>query len=79
MDFELIEKKEVRGICYKLLRTNFYRNYFVIIAQTRSDFYCSSFYAPRERAEVLFDEIADSATEPYTIADILQDFAKETV
>ncbi len=79
MDFELVEKREAEGICYKLLRTNFYHNYFVLIAQTKKEFYCSSFYASRERAEELFDEISCSLTEPYTIADILQDFARESV
>ena len=74
MDFTLIERTEVGDICYKLLKTNFYRNYFVIVAPTKKDFYCGSFSSSPEEARELFFEIADSHTDPYCIADILHDF-----
>ena len=77
MDFSLIEKREMGGVCYKLLKAVFYRNYYVIIAQDKKDFYCSSIKADREEAYVLFDEIATSNTNIYCISDILCDFAKQ--
>lgn len=77
MDFSLIDKRENAGICYKLLKTNFYRNYYVIIAQNKRDFYCGSICASVEEATLLFNEIAESGTNIYTIADILSDFSKQ--
>ena len=79
MDFSLIEKKENGGICYKLLKTNFYRNYYVIIAQDKKEFYCGSFCAAREEAYEIFSEIAESNTDIVCIADILCDFAKQKI
>ena len=77
MDFTLIRKIETDDACYKLLRTNFYRGYYVIIAQSKDDFYCGSLRASKTEAERLFAEIYQSATEPYSLADILNDFAKQ--
>ena len=79
MDFTLISKKENRGICYKLLKANFYRNYYVIIAQSRDDFSCGSFHRPFDEAIVVFDEICDSSTEPYTLMGILQDIDNQRI
>ncbi len=79
MDFTLIEKREVNGICYKLLKTNFFRNYYIIIAQDKRSFYCGSICAIKEEAHKLFSEIVDSNTEIYCIADILSDFSKQKV
>ena len=79
MDFTMIEKRELNGICYKLLKTNFYRDYYVIIAQDKRDFYCGSLRANREEAYKLFIEIAESNTEIYCISDILSDFAKQII
>ena len=79
MDFTLIEKREMGDACYKLLRANFYRNYFVIIAQNKKDFYCGSIHASREEAVSLFSEIADSNTDIYCVGDILCDFERQKV
>lgn len=79
MDFSVLKRIENGSRCYKLLKANFYRGYFVIIAQDKADFYCGSFYSDRKNAELLFEEIAMSNTEPYTVADILQDFKKQSV
>ena len=79
MDFTLIERTEVGDICYKLLKTNFYRNYFVIVAQTKKDFYCGSFCSSLDAARKIFFEIADSRTDPYCIADILRDFEMQKI
>lgn len=79
MDFTLIEKHERNGICYKLLKTNFYRNYYIIIAQNKRSFYCGSICAMKEQAHELFEEIVYSNTEIYCIADILSDFSKQKV
>ena len=79
MDFTLIKKVEKDDACYKLLKTNFYRDYFVVISQNKHDFYCGSFKADRRRAEDLFDSIVDSSTEPYVLADILRDFEMQKV
>ena len=79
MDFTLIEKRELAGICYKLLKTNFYRNYYVIIAQNKREFYCGSIQAEREDAYELFLQIAQSNTDIYCVTDILSDFAKQKV
>ena len=40
MDFTFVEKIENEGICYKLLRSNFCKGYYVIIAQGKRDFSC---------------------------------------
>lgn len=79
MDFTLIEKREIGGICYKLLKSNFYRNYYVIIAQNKKDFYCGSICANRKEAQALFDEIAESNTDIYCVSDILRDFERQKV
>jgi hypothetical protein len=79
MDFSLIKKRESGGVCYKLLKTNFYRNYFVIIAQDKAEFYCGSICSTMKEANALFDEIVSSDTDIYCVADILSDFAKQKV
>lgn len=79
MDFTLIEKREECGICYKLLRANFYRNYYVIIAQDKREFYCGSICATRSEAEEIFENIVKSHTEIYCLADILNDFQKQII
>lgn len=79
MDFSLIEKCEVGGACYKLLRANFYRNYYVIIAQNKREFYCGSICANIEEASLLFNQIAESNTDIYCVADILSDFTKQKI
>ena len=79
MDFTLIEKCVMGEICYKLLKANFYRNYFVIIAQTKKDFYCGSFASTLDEARELFYEITNTNTELYTIADILRDFGVQKI
>lgn len=79
MDFTLMEKREENGICYKLLKTNFYRNYYVIIAQDKREFSCGSICASKEEALELFCEIANSNTDIYCISDILSDFSKQKV
>ena len=77
MDFTLLQKIENCGICYKFMKATFYYGYYAIIAQTKKEFYCSSFASNREDAQALFCEIAESATEPYCIADIIRDFEKQ--
>ena len=77
MDLTLIQKEEVCGICYKLFRATFFHNYYVIIAQTKKEFFCESFSANKDDAKQLFSEIAQSATEPFTISDILSDYTKQ--
>ena len=79
MDFTLIKKVEKDDACYKLLKTNFYRDHFLIIAQNKEDFYCGSIKASRKCAEELFESISESATEPYVLADILRDFIMQKV
>lgn len=79
MDFTLIEKYEIGEICYKLLKTNFYRNYYVIVAQTKKDFYCGSFRASVKEARELFSEIANTQTGLYCIADILHDYELQKI
>ncbi len=77
MDFTQIKKMEISGVCYKLLKANFYRNYYVIIAQDKREFYCGSICASIEEASELFDEIALGNTNIYCISDILSDFNKQ--
>lgn len=79
MDFTLIKKREYDGICYKLLKTNFYRNYYVIIAQDKREFYCGSICADRNEAEALFEEIASSYTDIDCVSYILSDFEGQKV
>ena len=79
MDFTLIEKCEVGDICYKLLKANFYRNYYVIIAQDKRNFSCGSICATREEADEFFYEIAGTNTDIYSLMDILSDFAKQKI
>ena len=79
MDFTLVEKIEADGICYKLLKSNFYRNYYVIIAQDKRDFYCGSICAPKDEAAALFLEIANSRTDIYCVRDILCEFDRQKV
>ena len=79
MDFTLIKRTEQDDICYKLLRANFYRDYFVIIVQNKNDFYCGSFRCNKLGAEELFEEIVKSNTEPHTLHDILHDFQAQKV
>ena len=79
MDFTLIEKRELGGVCYKLLKTNFYRNYYVIIAQDKNNFCCGSIYAERKDAHDLFIEIVESNTDIYTLSDILRDFSFQKI
>ena len=77
MDFTLIEKIDGERLCYKLLKANFYRDYYVIIAQDKNDFACGSFSATREGALFFFKELAESETEPHTLNDILGDYQKQ--
>ena len=77
MDFTFIEKIESEGICYKLLKANFYRNYYVIIAQDKTDFACGSIFANLKEARTFLSRIANSNTDIYCLMDILSDFAKQ--
>ena len=79
MDFSLIEKRDEDGICYKLLKAVFYRDYYVIIAQDKKNFYCGSIHATRTDAYELFSEIASTSTDVNCVADILIDFNKEKI
>ena len=79
MDFTLIEKCEVGDTCYKLLKSNFYRNYYVIIAQDKRNFSCGSIFATRKEADELFYEIAGTNTDIYSLMDILSDFSKQKI
>lgn len=80
MDFTLIEKVEQNGICYKLLRATFYKGYYAIIAQSKKEFFCSSFHSCNlEAAKDFFREISNSDTEIYTLRDIICDFEKQRI
>ena len=79
MDFTIVKKMQVGGHVYKLLRANFYRNHYLIIAQSKREFACGSVCASIDAAEELFSQIAQSETEPYTLMDILRDFEMQTV
>ena len=79
MDFTVIKKLEYDGVCYKLLKANFYRNYYVIIAQDKNEFSCGSICANMEQADLLFNQIAQSETQVYCLLDILSDFAKQKI
>ena len=77
MDFTLIQKIEVHGMRYKLLRSNFCRGYYVIIIQSKNDFCCESFESnDKESALDLFYEIASTATEPCSLRGIIMDIEK---
>ncbi|MBR2381479.1 MAG: hypothetical protein IKA84_03175 [Clostridia bacterium] len=77
MDFTLIQKIEVHGMRYKLMRSNFCRGYYVIIIQSKNDFSCESFASnDKESALDLFYEIAASATEPCSLRGIIMDNEK---
>ena len=78
MEFSLIDKREVGGISYKLLKSNFHREGFAIVVQSKNDFACGSVCGV-DNANTLFKEISPSATEPYTLLDILCDFQEQTV
>ena len=77
MDFTFMEKIELYGIKYKLLRSNFCRGYYLIIIQSKDDFCCASFASTKEGALDLFYEIASSATDPCTLRDIIKDYEKQ--
>jgi hypothetical protein len=79
MDFALIMKREDGKRCYKLLRSNFYRGYFVIIAQDKSEFACGSISGSTDFAIEIFLEIATSRTDPSTLHDILYDLERQEV
>ena len=76
MDFTLVERIEVYGMRYKLLRSNFCRGYYIIIIQSKNDFSCQSFACGKGDALDLFYEIAASATDPCSLRDILTDYEK---
>lgn len=79
MDFALVERIEVYGMRYKLLRSNFCRGYYLIIIQSKNDFSCQSFSSSKEGALDLFYEIAASATDPCSLRDIIYDYEKQTL
>jgi hypothetical protein len=79
MDFTFMEKIEVYGIRYKLLRSNFCRGYYLIIIQSKNDFSCASFSSTKEGARDLFYEIAASATDPCSLRDIISDYEKQAL
>lgn len=54
---------EVRGIC----------GVHVISARTQDDFYCGSVRCTREDALALIHELAESDSDPFSIADIIKD------
>lgn len=77
MDLTLLQKAERGGICYKLFKANFHYDHYVILAQTKDDFYCGSFSSTADRAREIFFEISESETDVFCIADILSDLEKE--
>ncbi|MBQ7872725.1 MAG: hypothetical protein IJ360_01985 [Clostridia bacterium] len=79
MDFTFVEKIENDGICYKLLRSNFCKGYYIIIAQGKRDFSCGSVFGEKDEIASLFNEIATSYTPPFALRDILMDFEKQAV
>ncbi|MBQ9978597.1 MAG: hypothetical protein IKM40_03000 [Clostridia bacterium] len=79
MDFTFVEKIENDGVCYKLLRSNFYKGYYLIIAQDKRDFYSGSVFGAKEDIHSLFCEIAESSTPPFALRDILYDFDKQSI
>ena len=78
MEFSLIDKREVGGISYKLLKSNFHREGFAIVVQSKNDFACGS-VCGLNNANALFEKISESATEPQTLLDILCDINKQRV
>ena len=79
MDFTLIRKIENGEGCYKLLRANFYRDYYVIIVQNKREFACGSVNMRQCEAEKLLCEMCESLTEPHTLMDILCDMQKQKI
>lgn len=79
MDFTLLSKKQNGEYTYKLFRTNFYTGYYLILAQSKDDFYCASICACAQRANELFLQIAESETPPFSLSDILHDFSKQAL
>lgn len=79
MDFTLIEKIEVYGMSYKILKSNFCRDFYIIIIQSKDDFSCTSFQSNKEGALDLFYEIAASATEPCSLKDIIADYSEKII
>lgn len=77
MDLTLLKKIESGGVCYKLFKANFHYDYYVILAQSRDEFYCGSFSSSEARARDLLAEIAESETEVFCIEDIISDFRKQ--
>lgn len=77
MDLTLLKKKENGEICYKLFKANFHYDCYVMLAETKNEFYCGSFKSSAEQAKQLLNEIAESETEVYCISDILTDFQKQ--
>ena len=73
MDFTFIEKIEKGAAIYKLYRSTFCRGYYIITAQSKSDFSCTSLKEDFENIRELFCEIAESETDPVTLADIIRD------
>ena len=73
MDFTFIEKIEKGAAIYRLYRSTFCRGYYVITAQSKSDFSCMSIKETFEGARKLFCEIAESETDPITLVDIIRD------
>jgi hypothetical protein len=79
MDFTLIERIEIYGMRYKLLRSNFCRGYYVIIIQSKNEFSCQSFSSTKEAALDLYYEIAASATDPNSLRDIISDYERQNI
>lgn len=79
MDFTLVERIEIYGMRYKLLRSNFCRGYYVIIIQSKNEFSCESFASTKEDALDLYYEIAASATDPNSLRDIICDYEKQNM
>ena len=77
MDFTLVERIEIYGMRYKLMRSNFCRGYYIIIIQSKNEFACESFASTKEGALDLYYEIAASATDPNSLRDILSDYEKQ--
>lgn len=79
MDFTLIEKTVNEYGCYKLLKSNFYRDYYVIIVQNKRDFACGSFRSTKEGAVFFLKELAEMCAEPNTLVDIIGDYQKQRI
>lgn len=79
MDLTLLERKENNGVCYKLFKANFHYDYYVILAQTKNEFYCGSFSATLDEAKRTLYELSDSETEVFCVADIIADLQKQSL